>query len=180
MTKFFSEFNRNYKATDARNIIKLKQDQHQENHTKVHHAKFWKLVTRRKYRSSQSVEWGKEHITHCYGLNMSSSNSCYSSSPQCLKMWLYKKLGHLRESLKLNEVKLMGPNAVWLVSLQEEETWTQKSKSGMWTHRGKTMQGHSEKVAICKPRKCPEKKPACLHVDCGCLIARTVKNKLLV
>lgn len=40
MTKIFSECNRNYQATDARNTIKLKQDKHQENHTKVHHAKF--------------------------------------------------------------------------------------------------------------------------------------------
>ena len=26
----------------------------------------------------------------------------------------------------------------------------------------------------------PEKKPTCLHANCGCLIAGTVKNKLLV
>ena len=35
-------------------------------------------------------------------------------------------------------------------------------------------------VVICKPRKSPEKESTCLHIDCGCLIARTVKNKLLV
>ena len=37
----------------------------------------------------------------------------------------------------------MGPNPIWLVSLEEEEIWTQKETPGI------TAWGYSEKAAIC-------------------------------
>ena len=53
--------------------------------------------------------------------------------------------------------KAWGPNSIGLVSLEEEE-----ETPGVGVHRDEAMGEHSEKAAVCKPRReaSPETNPA--------------------
>lgn len=67
-------------------------------------------------------------------------------------MWLYLEMGPLKRYLRLNEVIEVDPNAIWLVSSQEEENRTQNGDGHVKTQKES---GHLES----KERSSEEAKP---------------------
>ena len=63
----------------------------------------------------------------------------------------------------------MGPDPIWVGSLEDEKIWTQKDTAGVCMHREKTTGEHSNEEPIYKPRNevSEELKPAnTLILDC--------------
>ena len=62
--------------------------------------------------------------------NVYPKSMCWKLNPCNFRMWLHLEAGSLKRWLSKNEAIVVGPYPNWLLSLEEEEFWTQNETAG--------------------------------------------------
>ena len=82
---------------------------------------------------------------------------------------------HKRADKVKNETMRAGPNPAKLASSWEEEIWTYKERQQAWIHRGKTVWGYGDMVAICQLSGI-RRNQTCQHLALGLLASSTIRK----